>query len=265
MKIGVSIGYKKLDAFEKSFGEYNVQHIQIGGIPGNIEGIRKELSEKIKALKSQNPNIEISLHAYNKLNLAEEVDEVRMLWIELAKKNIYLARDIGAKFVNFHAGYGVDAGRRVQHEKCINNLIPVFKELVEVGSECNVEIHIENVYPEQRNSDFCKLGDRVSDFKKIFDIKSEFLKLCYDYGHGNLDEQGIDILRSFNNRLGSIHAHDNDQLADIHWPIGQEVGTIDWENEIQYLKNIKFDGVFILESYIDDQVKSLEFLHRKGF
>jgi len=109
-----------------------------------------------------------------------------------------------AVFVNFHCGYGIDAGKRKQHDEVVRKLIPVVYKITDLG----VRNNIENLYSEQRNSDFCKIGDRLSDFQKIFEsIDSSMLKLCYDYGHENSDGNGIDILREFYDRLGSIHAH----------------------------------------------------------
>lgn len=259
MIIGVSTGYRKLDKFSEIYKDLNIQHVQIS-IPADVTLIESDLLKTIDRLKSNN-NIEISLHAYP-FNLAERVEPVRRVWIELAEKTLVLAGKIGASFVNFHAGYGFDAAQRTEHKKLVKGLIPVLCEITEKGIINNVEIHIENLYPEQRNSDFCKIGDRPGDFQIIFDnIDSPSLKLCYDYGHGNLDEHGIDILRNFTSRLGSIHAHDNDQLADIHWPIGnKDKGTIDWDKEIQYLKDIDFKGVLILESYPAEQLESLKYL-----
>lgn len=261
MKIGVNLGYSMLDSFSEIYKDYNIQHVQIT-LPAEVSLFENDLIKNINRFKDHN-NIEISFHAYP-FNLAERVETVRRTWIGLAEKTISLAGRVGAGFVNFHAGYGFDAAKRIEHEELVNGLIPVLNELTEKGAINNVEVHIENLYPEQRNSDFCKIGDRLSDFEKIFaNIDSPILKLCYDYGHGNLDEHGIDILRKFPSRLGSIHAHDNDQLADIHWPIGNKAkGTIDWDKEIQYLTDINYKGVFTLEGYTHDQLESLEYLQK---
>lgn len=263
MKIGVSTVYNKLDTLTKTFKNFNVQHVQIG-LPSDVSVMESDLLREVTGFRNVNPNIEISIHAYP-FNLAERVEVVRKVWIELAEKTISLASKIGAVFVNFHVGYGIDAGKRTQHAEIMKGLIPVLYTITEKGISNNIEIHIENLYPEQRNSDFCKMGDRLSDFREIFDsIDSPALKLCYDYGHGNLDEHGIDILRNLSFKLGSIHAHDNDQIADIHWPIGnKEQGTIDWDRELQFLNDIKYNGPFILESYTQDQLKSLGYIGGK--
>ncbi|WP_027626143.1 sugar phosphate isomerase/epimerase family protein [Clostridium lundense] len=262
MKVGVSSPYKKLHLISETFKEYNIEHIQIS-LPADLKIIENDLYNEIIKYKTKNPSIEISIHAYP-FNLAEKVQAVRNIWIELAEKTISFANKIEASFVNFHIGYSCNSGKRTEHHKIIKKLIPVLYKITEVGIHNNVEIHIENSYPEQRNSDFSKMGDRLSDFEKIFEvIDSSALKLCYDYGHGNLDEHGIDILRKFHFRLGSIHAHDNDQLADIHWPIGnKKLGTINWNKEIKFLMDINFQGAFILESYIKDQLESLNYLKK---
>lgn len=258
MRIGVSLSCSKLDRFSEIYANCNIQHVQIS-LPADVTLIENELFSEINSFRNDNPNIEVSFHAYP-FNLAERVESVRRLWIELAEQTIVLAGKIGASFVNFHAGYGVDAGKRDEHENLVKGITPVFRYLAEKGVVNNVGVHIENLYPEHRTSDFCKLCDRLSDFEIIFgSIDSPLLQLCYDYGHGNLDEYGIKILRKFYSRLGSVHAHDNDQLADIHWPIGN-IGTIDWDKEIAYLKEISFNGVFILESSTQDQIESLRYL-----
>lgn len=265
MKIGISIGYKALDTFSAIFNGYHIEHVQVGGLPADVNATKSDFLRLINKFRAANPNIDISFHAYP-FNLAERVEAVRNIWIDFAEKTISLASEIGAVFVNFHLGYGVDSGKRTQHEELLDGLIPVLSKLTEKGASNNVEIHIENLYPEHRNSDFCKFGDRVSDFRKIFDnIDSPMLKLCYDYGHGNLEEHGIYILRNFSSRLGSIHGHDNDQLTDIHWPIGnRDLGTIDWDSEIQLLDEIDYRGAFILENYTEDQLKSLSYLRKLG-
>lgn len=265
MLIGVSIGLQAIGNFSETYKGYNIKHVQIGNLPPDVDTVRSDLHDIADRFKTSNPDTAISLHAYP-FNLAEKVEAIQNIWIELSERTISLASEIGALFVNFHLGYGIDAGKRNQHDASIKWLIPVLSRLAKIGEDKNVEVHIENLYPEQRNSDFCKLGDRVSDFKKVFDcIDTPWLKLCYDYGHGNLDEHGIDILRSFTNRLGSIHAHDNDQLSDIHWAIGNKnIGTIDWDSEIQFLEGIDFKGTFILESYINDQLESLTYLRKLG-
>ncbi len=263
MRIGINLRYNKLDLLLSEYNGYRLDHIQIG-LPADVVSVSCEVSNKIKELRRMRPDIDISFHAYP-YNLAECVPQVQKAWAKMATQVIHLANQTGALFVNFHAGYAFDATRRLRHNAMMKEVVIALETLVATGAQNNVEIHIENVYSEHRNSDFTKFGDRLTDFSMLFEqIESSFLKLCYDYGHGNLDEHGIDILRNNVNRLGSVHAHDNDQASDIHWPIGStNLGTIEWNNEIQFLKENRFQGAFILENDPNDQLLSLQFLSKQ--
>ncbi len=264
MKIGVSLGLHKLPLFDELYRGFPIRHIQLGAFSPD----RTDLNEMIKTVslfRDHHPDIEISHHAYP-YNLAEKVDVVRRLWIDLAKRNVEFAKQIGCSFVNFHLGAGIDAAKREHRGALLETLVFGLCEIVDLAQKYTMQVHIENVYPEQRCSDFCWIGDRTSDFDFVFNkIKADNLKLCYDYGHGNLDEHGIEILKNHAGKLGSTHSHDNDQISDIHWPIGVKGrGTIQWQAEIEYLKNIAFDGPFILESFYDEQIQSLNYLHTLG-
>lgn len=266
MEIGVSLNYKELEKYPSVYEDTFImpKHVQVNGLPAEISKIIGPLSDNIRYMRSINPEIAISFHAY-KFNLSEKVDKVLKVWLELAKETIYFAVDLDVKFVNFHAGYG-SGGTRVRHQAYREALIPVLKELVDTASPYGLEVHLENLYPRPIHSEMRMLGDRASDFNSFFSqIDSPLFKLCYDYGHGNIDEHGIDILRQFSHRLGSIHAHDNDQMSDTHWPVGHpKKGTIDWENEFNFLKSISFIGPFILECSIENQLKSLEQIKNAG-
>jgi sugar phosphate isomerase/epimerase len=125
-----------------------------------------------------------------------------------------------------------------------------------------VNFHAGYAYDAAKRAQHSELAEKL--IPVISDLVGMGVKLCYDYGHGNLDEHGIDILHGLADRLGSVHAHDNDQLSDIHWPIGHKAqGTIDWDTEFRFLQEIHFQGAFILESYPKEQVQSLSFLENR--
>lgn len=55
----------------------------------------------------------------------------------------------------------------------------------------------------------------------------DFLGLCYDSGHGNLDVDGMDQMETLADRLIAVHLHDNDGAKDWHRFVYS--GTIDWD------------------------------------
>lgn len=267
LRIGVSMEPQSLKNFSSLFGEDTViiRHVQITGVleaGKNTEQVKKDLG----AIRELCPGLTVSFHAYPGMNLVEETPRVQKVWLELAKELLMFTGEIGGVFVNFHAGYGIDASSWVRRQKYRENLVPVIQELISTAKPLGLEIHLENLYPLARHSDFCYVGDRLSDFNYVFGhIDDPQLKICYDYGHGNLDEYGIEILRQLADRLGSVHAHDNDQIVDIHASMGRQgISTIQWENEINFLKEMRFSGPFILEGSLEEQTASLEYLKGIG-
>ena len=267
MNTGVSVNYKNLNNFDTDYskGSMKITHVQITGIPADFATLKDELRQEIDNFRMTHPGIGVSFHAYTKMNFAEKVECVRRIWVRLANELVRFAGEVGAEFVNFHAGYGIDAGSRLRQQEYLEVVIVSLKEMVITAKSSGIEIHIENQYSESERSEFCCLGDRVSQLQKMFEqVDDNSLKLCYDYGHGNLSEHGIEILYKLAHHLGSIHAHDNDQMVDIHAPIGCPIlGTIDWKRELKYLEEIDFNGPFILEGYLLDQLKSMAYLSRE--
>ena len=60
----------------------------------------------------------------------------------------------------------------------------------------------------------------------LAEYASDYLGLCYDCGHGNLDSDGLGQLEQIKDRLISVHLHDNDGASDQHNLIFS--GTVDW-------------------------------------
>ena len=54
----------------------------------------------------------------------------------------------------------------------------------------------------------------------------DYVGLCYDSGHGNIGQAGLDELDAVKERLLSVHLHDNDGRTDQHKP--PFTGTVDW-------------------------------------
>lgn len=91
----------------------------------------------------------------------------------------------------------------------------------------------------------------VEDFKTIFAVLPE-AKLLLDIGHANVGGEGeavFHFIHRFSDRLGHVHAHDNDGSADQHLPIG--AGSIEWEKVAQALRKA-YDGTITLEIHSED-------------
>ncbi len=94
-------------------------------------------------------------------------------------------------------------------------------------------------------------------FIDYFDtLDSDTFTCCLDIGHcGVLGVPAADAIRILgHDRLGALHVHDNDNVADKHLGIG--FGKIDWDSVAKALADIDYSGIFTLEadnSYTDLQ------------
>jgi sugar phosphate isomerase/epimerase len=81
-----------------------------------------------------------------------------------------------------------------------------------------VQIAIENLHPDN----FHTLAKLLSRFGP------DFLGICYDSGHGNMDicPDGLDNLVELKHRLIAMHLNDNDGSGDQHNPLFS--GQVDW-------------------------------------
>ena len=69
--------------------------------------------------------------------------------------------------------------------------------------------------------------------------------VCLDTGHANITTGVVPAIGTLNNRIRSVHVHDNKGVKDEHsWP-GD--GTIDWAAAVQGLKQLPEPPAIVLE------------------
>lgn len=106
-----------------------------------------------------------------------------------------------------------------------------------------VRIALENV----PNTAAGRPNDNFGVFEKLFsDYPGDFIGLCYDSGHGNIDGKGLDRLDRLKDRLIAVHLHDNDGTADQHrLPFS---GTVDWARLLAVMAASSYRKGISLES-----------------
>ena len=114
-----------------------------------------------------------------------------------------------------------------------------------------VRICLENMF--QRDPETQKRIQSVccfdGGFIDYFDtLNSDTFTCCLDLGHcGLVGTSAQDAIRMLgHDRIGALHVHDNDLIADQHRPIG--MGKIDWDEVAKALAEIDYKGVFTLEA-----------------
>ncbi len=114
-----------------------------------------------------------------------------------------------------------------------------------------IRICLENMF--QRDPETQKRIESVccfdGGFIDYFDtLSSDTFTCCLDLGHcGLVGTSAQDAIRMLgHDRIGALHVHDNDLVADQHRPIG--MGKIDWEEVAKALAEIDYKGIFTLEA-----------------
>jgi len=106
-------------------------------------------------------------------------------------------------------------------------------ELQPYATKRNVKIAIENT-----------MNFPVVD-KYLSNYHPDFIALCYDSGHGNIEDGAYEWLDKLKNRLISIHIHDNDGEKDLHQiPFS---GTVEWEKLARLLAKSSYKKCVSLE------------------
>jgi len=72
-----------------------------------------------------------------------------------------------------------------------------------------------------------------------------FLGVCYDSGHGNLVDDGLDQAEALKDRIISVHLHDNDGVKDQHRLLFS--GTVDWERLARILASSAYERPVSME------------------
>ena len=136
----------------------------------------------------------------------------RQAGVELVVNRMEMAARLGSDVIILHAQLPDSENEPFQaHWRAAATSLD---ELLPAARRCGVRIAIENGR--------CELVARLLDAHG-----PDFLGLCYDCGHGNIEgAAGLDWLDKLKGRLISVHLHDNDGRADQHRiPF---TGTVDW-------------------------------------
>jgi sugar phosphate isomerase/epimerase len=177
----------------------------------------------------------------------------RRAGVELVKNRIEMVAALSCRVVIMHTG-GPDPSAPdlywTQIRKSLDELQPVARAH-------GVRIALENgAWPLIRGL--------------LAEYPPDFLGLCYDSGHGNLDARrrryapesvpanlrpllerfppagdGLDELELVQDRLISVHLHDNDGQSDLHNPIFS--GTVDWPRLARIMATSSYAGPVSME------------------
>ena len=177
------------------------------------------------------------------LNLMSENPGIRDETLRQFKEQIDLANILNAPIAV------VSAGKRhplmpPPYKKSWDRAKQGLVELVKYGKEKNIIIGLENGWSGISTAD--QLEKITEELKEEFQIDSKYLKIVFDVANSyNIAEDPIKGLDKVFHNLGLVHLSDTDGVTWAHAPIGK--GKIDFKSVSEKLKDLKYDGVSILE------------------
>ncbi|MBQ8428948.1 MAG: sugar phosphate isomerase/epimerase [Clostridia bacterium] len=159
-------------------------------------------------------------------------------------KAIEISAILGCKILVVHPGAFLTAEENKTH---------LYDKLLPYAIEKGVIIATENMFKwkdETEKETVPAACGTALDFIEHIDLMNNGnFTACLDVGHAemvNCEGAAYMIRQLGHNRVGALHIHDNDLYDDLHTlPF---VGKIDWEEVMQALKDINYQGCFTYEN-----------------
>ena len=199
-------------------------------------------------------DIEFSIHApYADTNLSADDDLIREWILKRIRASIRFASELDAKCLVLHPGWTTATEPFMRGRSWKLNLRSL-RWLQRYAGDYGVEVLIENV-----PSPTPYLLVSLDDFRLFDEEMTPKMDYVLDIGHSNLLGETLGFIEEFGSRIKHVHVSDNEGETDSHLPIGD--GTIDWEESINALKKMGYNGWIVIESY-SKITESIDYLKR---
>ncbi len=204
----------------------------------------KELKDYLTKLKKDNEEVGLTV---SQLHGAWSTDDTSP---EKRKHNIeyYFKKDIigcnllGVKNLVVHPVMPYGWGKEDDYQKTLDINYEYWLKLLPFAKDNGVTICLENM---PFNDHALNTPKTIVDF--IDKVNDENFKMCFDTGHCNVFGLNIyDNIVLSGDRLKVYHIHDNNWNMDVHLYPYQ--GSIKWDDFIRANREIKFSGVYSLET-----------------
>ena len=222
------------DGYDYTMAEYNYDLLF------NNENYK----EYVKEIRKKADELGIPcLQAHAPSPLMRTLDQVLPL-VPVFIRAIEITAILGCKILVVHPGSFLTAEE---------NKVHLYDKLLPYAKEMGVTIATENMFKWKDETETetvpSACGTAQSFIEHIDLINDSNFTACLDIGHAEMVncEGAAYMLRALgHDRVGALHVHDNDLYDDLHTT--PFVGKINWEEVIQALKDIKYDGHFTYEN-----------------
>lgn len=184
------------------------------------------------------------------------------------QEQLHYIKKLGLKVIFAHLGYqNINSIWEKGQEG--ENLVIRYQKDIKICKENNIPMVVMHLTSKSKAPMYNEIGlhriKKIVDYAKKLDVKVAFentkikgyleyvisninndtVGICYDAGHCHVhfnDEFNYEL---FNNRIFTVHLHDNDKTDDLHLlPFD---GTIDWKYVMNKLKECNYNGPITME------------------
>lgn len=225
---------------------FNVIELAIEGPKAKSDKLNIEDLKKFREGKEKEKNpIKFISHAPWEFNFGSPYEKVRKGTLEEAEEILETAKNLDIDFITMHAYSHVSSAyKENSKEDVISSFLDSAKKLISIANQKEITIGFENVGNLIKLKDFPKMFKEIPDMKMTFDIGHAYKEL------GEEDEV-IDFIKEYKDRISHIHIHDNFGRKDDHFPLG--VGKMKWKKIINALKETGYDKNITAEVHSSDR------------
>ncbi len=241
-KIGISMLHTLAEPFSTmvdKLADVQTEYVEI--VDDGLHTLNKRRIVMLNEAANRN-SLKFSLHCpFADINIASPSKPMLNASLKRLRQSMAYAKELNAELFVMHPGQKTGISP-FYPERDWQQQTQSIRQLHETAKELNLHIAIENV--PQKYGSIMKTPD---DFTKLYkDTGLTDIGIVLDTGHANLENQTQRFLDQFPDKIAHLHLSDNMGEADEHLGIGY--GKIDWQQLITKLKEMRFNGIIMIES-----------------
>ena len=202
-------------------------------------------------------------------NIPDEDD----ILVENIKRDILATKALGAPICVVHTTTSIYMGPNPDPELMHKLNLDQFIRTLPDAKKHGIILATETFGDAVRYSScdfFGQLDQFIDGFERIASYNGgefkDYIAVCADTGHSNKAKRygqpsAADVIRACGPRLKALHLNDNDSFTDQHRIPG--MGTINWNDVFDALKEVNYSGTYNLE--LNDHIYGDDFIfeHKK--
>lgn len=188
-------------------------------------------------------------------NILEEDEN----FVKNARLDLLATKALGAPVCVIHAVTTIYMGPDCDAKLMRDLNFEMFTKLLPYAKEYGVKLATET-FGDAVKYNSCDFFGNIEEFIKSYQrVKAnkeyaEYFTICVDTGHSNKamrfgNPTPADVIRMLGREITTLHLNDNDTFVDQHKM--PKTGTIDWEDVLDALEEVRYEGCYNLELALD--------------